>query len=61
MSEEKSMTAKVVETFFGVPDGEVYPREFAEGDIVQGDLAVVAVREGWAKPVKIGKETQPEA
>ena len=55
------MQARVVQPFFGAPDGEVYAREFAEGDIVQGDLAAVAVREGWAKPVKIGKEKQPEA
>lgn len=55
MSEEKAVTAKVVEAFFGVPDGEVYPRDFAPGDMVHGDLAAVALREGWAKPVKSGK------
>lgn len=60
MSEEKAVTAKVVEAFFGVPDGEVYPREFAEGDLVHGDLAAVAVKEGWAKPLKPGKAAAEE-
>jgi hypothetical protein len=48
-------TAKVVKAFVGAPDGEVYPRDFAPGDMVHGDLAAVAMREGWAKPVKTGK------
>lgn len=39
----------VVTEFFGVPDGLVYPRTFALGETVTGDLAEVAVREGWAK------------
>jgi pectate lyase len=41
--------AKVVTAFMGVPDGEVYPKEFAPGDEVHGDLGAVAVREGWAE------------
>lgn len=51
----ESITVKVVKAFAGVRDGEVYPREFAAGDLVYGDLAAVAVREGWAKPLKAGK------
>lgn len=51
----EGITAKVIKAFAGVPDGEVYPRDFAPGDMVHGDLAAVAVREGWAKPVKPGK------
>ena len=35
--------------FHGVPDGMVYPRAFAEGDEVTGELAAVAIREGWAE------------
>lgn len=33
----------------GAPDGKVYPRDFAEGDVVEGNLAAVALREGWAE------------
>lgn len=54
------MQARVVQPFSGAPDVEVYARQFVEGDIVQGDLAAVAVREGWAKPVKTGKEKHAE-
>jgi hypothetical protein len=43
------MKAIVSQPFLGVEDGEIYPREFAEGDPVTGDLAAVAVREKWAK------------
>lgn len=39
----------VVKPFAGVPDGLIYPRDFVEGDTVEGDLAVVALREGWAE------------
>ena len=41
--------AKVVKQFPGVPDGEVYPRLFVPGDTVTGELATVALREGWAE------------
>jgi hypothetical protein len=41
--------AKVTVAFSGVPDGEIYPKDFAPGDEVHGDLAAVAVREGWAE------------
>lgn len=37
--------ATVVERFFGVPDGEVYPRWFEAGEPVSGDLARVAIEE----------------
>lgn len=42
------MKATVTVAFDGVPDGAIYPRTFAPGDTVEGDLARVAVREGWA-------------
>ncbi|MBD9635961.1 hypothetical protein IB277_06590 [Ensifer sp. ENS07] len=42
------MLAKVKTPFRGVPDGLIHPRDFAAGDIVEGDLAAVAVAEGWA-------------
>lgn len=44
--------ATVLVEFDGVPDGLVYPRTFAIGERVEGDLAAVAVREGWAEPVE---------
>jgi hypothetical protein len=40
--------AKTVTAFDGVPDGLVIPKHFNEGDEVEGDLAAVAIREGWA-------------
>ncbi len=43
------MVAIVTVPFIGAPDGEVYGREFAVGDEVHGELAAVAIREGWAE------------
>lgn len=43
------MRVVVTVAFSGAPDGTVYPREFAPGDVVEGDLAAVALREGWAE------------
>lgn len=40
--------AVVVTPFDGVPDGLVLPRAFAAGDTIEGNLADVAVAEGWA-------------
>lgn len=42
------MKAKVTKPFNGAPDGQIYGKDFAVGDIVEGDLATVAVREKWA-------------
>lgn len=54
-------TATVTITFSGAPDGALYPREFAPGETVTGDLAAVAVREGWAKRPKKGKTALDDA
>lgn len=43
-------SAVVIKPFRGVPDGEVYPKQFVAGDVVVGDLASVALEEGWAEP-----------
>jgi hypothetical protein len=43
------VVATVTAPFIGAPDGEVYGREFAVGDTVHGELATVAIREGWAE------------
>jgi len=45
------LRARTTKQFFGVPDGEVYPRGFVAGDEVLGDLAKVAIEEGWAEKV----------
>lgn len=43
------LRAVVKVEFTGAPDGQVYPRAFAPGDVVEGSLAAVALREGWAE------------
>ena len=43
---------RVVQVFKGVPDGASAPRTFELGDHVVGDLARVALQEGWAEPVE---------
>lgn len=45
------MHAKVTVAFPGRIDGEVMPRQIEVGEVIGGDLAVVAVREKWAKEV----------
>lgn len=42
------MKAIVIKPFRGLPDRETTVRDFVDGDTVTGDLAAVAVREGWA-------------
>lgn len=46
------MQAKVIKDFDGAPDGALYPKHFAPGATVEGDLAAVAIREGWAEESK---------
>jgi hypothetical protein len=41
--------AKVIKEFLGCKDGEAHPTQFVEGMTVEGDLARVAVSEGWAE------------
>lgn len=55
--------AKVIKEFSGAPDGEVYARLFAVGDEVHGDLAAVAIREGWAtdEELKAAKPAENKA
>lgn len=52
------MQAKVTAPFDGARDGEMYPRHFNVGDVVDGNLAEVAVREKWAEELK-PEATQP--
>jgi hypothetical protein len=46
---------RVAVPFDGVPDGQVHPRHFAAGDVVEGDLAKVAKKAGWLE-----KATRPK-
>jgi hypothetical protein len=43
------MKAKVIKAFVGAPDGAFHPRQFEVSELVEGDLARVAVAEGWAE------------
>ncbi|MDO8974337.1 hypothetical protein [Reyranella sp.] len=43
------MKAKVIKAFMGAPDGALHPRQFEVSELVEGDLARVAVAEGWAE------------
>ena len=43
--------AVVVAPFPGVKDGEIYPTDLVEGDIIQGALAAAAVSDGHAEEV----------
>lgn len=42
------MKAKAIKAFPGVRDGQVYPAEINVGDIIDGDLAAVAIAGGLA-------------
>lgn len=45
------MKAKAIKPFPGVRDGQVYPAEIAVGDVIEGDLAAVAVAGGLAEAI----------
>lgn len=42
------MKSKVIKEFYGVIDGQIYPRMVLVGEIIHGDLAETALREKWA-------------
>ena len=46
------MKAVVIKSFPGAIDGQIYPRQFTEGDVIEGELARVAIAAGLAKPQK---------
>lgn len=45
------MKARVTKPFVGAPDGALYPRLFEVSELVEGDLARVAITERWAEAV----------
>lgn len=48
----KEIIAKVKTPFSGCRDGEAVVVKFVKGDIISGDLAAVAIREGWASKAR---------
>lgn len=55
------MRAKVIKAFPGVMDGAIHPRQIEVGEIIEGDLARVAIDEKWAKEISGGDdETSPK-
>ena len=53
------MQAKVTKRFRGVEDGKIYPRWIEEGETIQGRLADIAVKAGWAKKGIFSGERAP--
>lgn len=51
------MFARVKTAFDGKPDTEVLARQIAVGEVISGELAVVAVRSGWADEVPPNSKT----
>jgi phage terminase Nu1 subunit (DNA packaging protein) len=49
------MRAHVTKPFRGVEDGQVYPRDIAEGETLCGDLAKEAIAGGWAEEIDEAK------
>lgn len=50
------MKAKVVKAFPGRPDHEALTRTIEVDEIIEGELAGVAVRENWAKEIQPSTE-----
>lgn len=65
------MRVVVTQEFLGKPDGQVYGRPILVGEVLTGDLAELALREGWAeeqeaeqaepKPAKPAKGAKAES
>ena len=51
------MQAKVTKPFKGAPDGTAQSVQFNPGDVIEGDLARVAVENGWARTKPKKKDT----
>ena len=46
------MKAKAITAFEGARDGDLYPTRFIPGDLIEGQLVEIAVREKWAEVVE---------
>jgi hypothetical protein len=51
----------VTHEFVGKPDGQVYGRPILVGEVLTGDLAQLALREGWAEEQEPKAEQGTEA
>ncbi len=54
------MKAKVLKAFPGRPDNEVMTRTVDVGEIIDGELTVVALREKWAQPYRDPAEIEAD-
>lgn len=54
------MRAEVLREFKGAADGEVHPRTFRPGDIIDGGLAKAEVRAGRAKYIEAAPRNKAE-
>jgi hypothetical protein len=54
------MKARVVKAFVGAPDGAIHPRQFEVSECVEGDLARVAIAEGWAETLEAAPAQERE-
>lgn len=55
------MKVKLTQQFDCVPDGEVYPKLFAAGEIVSGNVAQAALDQGKGTPVEADNDAPPPA
>ncbi len=46
------MKARAITAFDGAKDGDLHPTRFIPGDLVEGLLAEIAVREKWAEEIE---------
>ena len=53
--------ALVTVEFKGVVDGQVYPRDIKPGETITGDLAAVAIKEGWGEDLDKPAASAPQA
>lgn len=56
-----AMKATVIKPFKGCPDGSRKPKQFVPDDRLDGDLARVAVSQGWAKPDPISDKVEQKS
>lgn len=55
------MKATVTRAFKGAHDGQIKPVQIAVGDVIEGELADLAVSQGWAKALNAAPQNKAEA
>ncbi len=53
-----NIKAEVIKEFAGRPDKAAVAKVFSPGDMIEGDLAAVAVANGWAKQLAEQSKTK---